>query len=159
MIVAQLCRRIGAGRSTRNFSNASTNFVVRNGPRRFCTDANRGGSANSGARVEGNCTKQLSRYQILVKEYGKIAVGTHVFISTCILTGVYVALDRGVDVAGLVRKAGCDSLADSTEKIMASSLGTFGVAFGIYKSLGPIRWPFTIFIVPFVARGLKRIRL
>ena len=179
MIAGHICRRIGVGQSaSRVLRTGSSRFHVatnksehdisiscnalRNTSRTFCVNtksASSSSGSSQGEKIEGNCTKQLTGLKLLVKQYGKVAIITHVIISTGLLTGVYVALDRGVDVSEIVRQTCGDTLADSTAKIMGSSLGTFGVAFGIYKCLAPIRWPITIFTVPLIAKGLKRIRL
>jgi hypothetical protein len=53
------------------------------------------------------------RVQQLIQKYGKIAIGTHLVISTFSLTSWYLAIKHGLDVVAILKMIGLQSVAES----------------------------------------------
>mmetsp|Transcript_45956 Transcript_45956/g.146712 ORF Transcript_45956/g.146712 Transcript_45956/m.146712 type:complete len:93 (+) Transcript_45956:39-317(+) len=47
-----------------------------------------------------------ARFKQLVQEYGRVAIGVHLAVSTCSIGGLYYAIDHGVDVKKIMSSWG-----------------------------------------------------
>jgi len=85
-------------------------------------------------------------------EYGVIAVGIYFTIFFLCLIGSWAAIERGVDLAALARRAGL-----SPSGIVAN-LGAWTAAYIFTKILQPLRIALTVVLTPFVAQLYERMR-
>jgi hypothetical protein len=78
-----------------------------------------------------------TRYQDLVAEYGKVAIGTYLVLFFGTWIGFWVAIRTGVDVSSA-----------------AAGAGTVGGAYVATKLTQPVRIGATLLLTPFVMRAL-----
>ena len=86
-------------------------------------------------------TKLKARYQDVVEEYGKVALGTFVTIAATNFLTFWALINAGVELPGVV-----------------AGTGKFVAAFAAYKVFMPFRIGLAIVLTPFVARFLRRFR-
>ena len=85
-------------------------------------------------------------------EYGVIAVVIYFTIFFLCWIGAWAAIERGVDLAALARRAGL-----SPSGIVAN-LGAWTAAYIFTKLLQPVRIGLTVVLTPLVARLYERVR-
>mmetsp|Transcript_45953 Transcript_45953/g.146707 ORF Transcript_45953/g.146707 Transcript_45953/m.146707 type:complete len:131 (+) Transcript_45953:39-431(+) len=109
-----------------------------------------------------------ARFKQLVQEYGRVAIGVHLAVSTCSIGGLYYAIDHGVDVKKIMsswglgggdtpreEEAPSDDSYFSKIKQVAVDGGTLAFAIGLNGTLLPLRLPVTVGLTPVVARYLR----
>ena len=93
----------------------------------------------------------LSRWQPLLREYGRIALGVHVVNSVFWYGGSFYACHQYGDdaVRAIAKKFGVDAA------LPGGTVGEAALAYAVYKGLTPVRWPITILATPVVAAVLR----
>jgi hypothetical protein len=94
------------------------------------------------------------KLKLLMKKYGWFFIGTHFSIYFTVLGGIYLALNQGVDVIGLLRRLGVDRWVDISK--FDSVASKLLLAFLLTKITSPIRIPITVTLTPLVARTFRR---
>lgn len=110
--------------------------------------------------------QSTGRIQQLFKQYGRTAVGVHLAVYTASFTGLYVAIERGLDPHKLLSQYGL--LSDKAVKedgdsdkrgwfanLLSGPGSTVALAFLCNKALLPVRVPITVGLTPAVARLLQ----
>eukprot|EP00007_Cunea_sp_BSH-02190019_P002320 CAMPEP_0174231872 /NCGR_PEP_ID=MMETSP0417-20130205/2289_1 /TAXON_ID=242541 /ORGANISM="Mayorella sp, Strain BSH-02190019" /LENGTH=178 /DNA_ID=CAMNT_0015309831 /DNA_START=360 /DNA_END=893 /DNA_ORIENTATION=- len=90
-----------------------------------------------------------ARFKALLKEYGKVAVGTHISLALLSLGGFYAAVRLGVDVGSALRAVGLDLGRGGEEA------GSFAVAYTAHKMLTVPRMGITLAVTPPLAKRLR----
>jgi hypothetical protein len=95
----------------------------------------------------------MSKIQEIIKQYGKLALYTHISFSLLFFGGIYFIVSyKYVDPHQLMKKVGIDT---SNSKAMQVT-GDAAITYIIYKALMPARISLTAVTVPILARILKR---
>ncbi|XP_018561361.1 protein FAM210B, mitochondrial-like [Anoplophora glabripennis] len=90
-----------------------------------------------------------------VKEYGTTVIVFHIGISLMSLGTCYLLVSSGLDVTKVFAAVGLNEWA--TKSQIASSAGTFAVAYAIHKVFMPARIAITLTSVPLIVRYLRKI--
>jgi hypothetical protein len=93
---------------------------------------------------------QKEKLKELITRYGKLTIGTHIFLSFSFYIGTYLLLSKGVDMNHYLKKINLD-ISNKTTKTTSNMLA----AYIIYKVTMPIRIPVTMVVVPFLAKFKK----
>jgi len=94
-----------------------------------------------------------NKIQEIIKQYGKLALYTHITYSLMFYAGIYFLISRKyVDPDILMKKIGIDTENNKTLKLT----GDAAISYFIYKATMPMRIPFTVVTVPIIAKILKR---
>jgi hypothetical protein len=95
----------------------------------------------------------MSKIQEIIKQYGKLALYTHISYSLLFFGGIYFIISKKyVDPHQLMKKVGIDT---SNSKAMQVT-GDAAISYIIYKALMPARISLTAVTVPILAKILKR---
>lgn len=89
-------------------------------------------------------------FQKLLAEYGVIAVIVYFTIFFGVWIGAWAAIQRGVDLAALARRAGLSSNG------FVAGLGAWAAAYFFTKLLQPLRIGLTLLLTPLLARLYER---
>jgi hypothetical protein len=93
----------------------------------------------------------LSRWQPLLREYGRVALGVHVVNSLFWYSGsFYCCHSYGDDAVRIIAKRfGIEAA------LPGGTVGEAALAYAVYKGLTPVRWPITIVATPVVAAMMR----
>lgn len=95
----------------------------------------------------------MSKIQEMIKQYGKLALFTHIGYSLAFFGGIYFIISKKyVDPHKLMKKIGIDT---SNSKAMQVT-GDAAISYIIYKALMVVRISLTVVTVPVLAKILKR---
>nr|CCA14087.1 conserved hypothetical protein [Albugo laibachii Nc14] len=89
-----------------------------------------------------------------IMEYGPVGLCTHLVLSATIFTVIFMLISFGLNAESLLKKLGIHDGKESVRE--ASWLGSFIIAYAIYKLISPLRWPLTLFLAPVILRVLRR---
>ncbi|CAL1541350.1 unnamed protein product [Lymnaea stagnalis] len=111
-----------------------------------------------GENTETSAGGQLTQRQKLqraIKEYGSTVIVFHITISLMSLGFFYLLVSSGIDIVGLLTKAGVGG--SLLQNKLAAGTGTFVVAYAVHKVFAPVRIATTLTATPFIVRYLRRI--
>jgi hypothetical protein len=95
----------------------------------------------------------MSKIQEIIKQYGKMALYTHIGYSLAFFGAIYFIISKKyIDPHKLMKKVGIDT---SSSKAMQVT-GDAAISYIIYKALMPARLFLTALTVPILAKILKR---
>lgn len=86
----------------------------------------------------------------LLARYGSAYLLTSISFAIVSFATCYVAVDAGLDVAGLLSRFGIQVTSTS------ESVGTFAIAYAAHKALSPVRFPPTVALTPVVAKWIGK---
>ncbi|KAG2452568.1 hypothetical protein HYH02_002805 [Chlamydomonas schloesseri] len=104
-------------------------------------------SKDEGGEGKLSNTEQAKR---LLAQYGSAYLITSISFAIVSFAACYVAVDSGVDMAGMLGRFGLE-VSDTSEKV-----GTFALAYAAHKALSPVRFPPTVALTPVVAKYLGK---
>ena len=93
----------------------------------------------------------------LLKKYGIAYLATSIPLALISFILCYYLVDNGIDVGALLEKVGiatntASSSSGEGDVDLASTAGTFAIAYAAHKAASPIRFPPTVILTPVVAR-------
>lgn len=103
----------------------------------------------------GDQLTQRQKLQRAVKEYGSTVIVFHITISLMSLGFFYLLVSSGIDIVGLLTKAGIGG--SLLQNKLAAGTGTFVVAYAVHKVFAPVRIATTLTATPFIVRYLRHI--
>ncbi|PNW74717.1 hypothetical protein CHLRE_12g485850v5 [Chlamydomonas reinhardtii] len=104
-------------------------------------------SKDEGGEGKLSNTEQAKR---LLAQYGSAYLITSISFAIVSFAACYLAVDSGVDMAGVLARFGLEA-SDTSEKV-----GTFALAYAAHKALSPVRFPPTVALTPVVAKYLGK---
>ena len=109
----------------------------------------------------------MEKIRHFFKRYGKLAMGTHIVASGISLAFFYTAFSAGIDIKKYIPES-LKKKEESNEKSENSSengngikkghkekMGTLAAAFVVHKAFTPVRIPFEIAFVTYIAKRFK----
>ncbi|KAG2446005.1 hypothetical protein HXX76_000608 [Chlamydomonas incerta] len=99
---------------------------------------------------EGGKLSNTEQAKRLLAQYGSAYLITSISFAIVSFAACYVAVDSGVDMAGVLARFGLEA-SDTSEKV-----GTFALAYAAHKALSPVRFPPTVALTPVVAKYLGK---
>ena len=92
--------------------------------------------------------------QLLIKKYGKLALGTHIVLCLASYTGCYFFAKYNNLSSEMVMKYFRKNEEEKGSE-QVKNLSTYGIAYMIYKGLMPVRVPLTVAVIGLLVKLKK----